>query len=466
MRTIRQQLTRRLLWTVGLLFAVSSAAVYLCARVALIAQFDTALNAKTQAITTLVEEKRQRLEIEFSDERMRSFDTGGGDYFELWQADGKSVESSPSLRDVHLTFRGDLSEEPIFWNLALPNGEPARAIGIKFVPEHSDDDRKKSVSLGAVLIVASKRSELDHTLAALQWVLVGGCLLSLAATALLVPRVLKRELLPLHQLANETAQIDASSLSARFPSTDLPGELTPITTRLNELLARLEESFSRERQFSSDVAHEFRTPVAELRSLAELSIKLPDTRTDNTDHEVLAIALHLETILTQLLTLSRGEQSSLATKLQRVSLGLLTQQVCEQFQEKALCRQLSLECRVPQDVIADTDPIMFRCILNNLVENAVEYATPRSMVNVEITLKAGRFIASVSNIAPDVDAEDLPHLFKRFWRKDAARSGNGHTGLGLALAKTFALAIGCELTAHLDESKKLTFMLTSANGGN
>ncbi len=88
------------------------------------------------------------------------------------------------------------------------------------------------------------------------------------------------------------------------------------------------------------------------------------------------------------------------------------------------------------------------------------------MVNVEITLKAGRFIASVSNIAPDVDAEDLPHLFKRFWRKDAARSGNGHTGLGLALAKTFALAIGCELTAHLDESKKLTFMLTSANGGN
>ena len=126
--------------------------------------------------------------------------------------------------------------------------------------------------------MASVRRELDRTLATLQLVLAGSGLLLLAATALVVPRVLRRELKPLQSLAAEAARIDAASLSARFATEGLPGELAPIAARLNELLARLEDSFERERRFSSDVAHEFRTPVAELRSLAELAIKLPDTR--------------------------------------------------------------------------------------------------------------------------------------------------------------------------------------------
>ena len=459
MRTIRQQLTRRLLWAVGLLFTIVSVAVYLSARVALVGQFDAALNAKAQSITSLVEAKRHRLEIEFSDEHMRSFDTGGGDYFELWQADGRTVESSPSLRGAHLALRQDLTQQPIFWDLRLANNEPVRAIGIKFSPQDSDEKHDKAGSSEALLIVASKRSELDHTLTILQWVLTGGALLSLIATAFLVPRVLRHELLPLQQLADEATQIDATSLATRFPTSGLPGELIPITMRLNELMARMEDSFTRERQFSSDVAHEFRTPVAELRSLAELSVKLPDTRTEHADHEVLAIALHLETIISQLLTLSRGEQSSLTAKTERVSLGFLTQEVCEQYLEKAMRRRLHLKCYTAGEVFADTDPILFRSIIGNLVENAVEYAPCESVVNVETTSKDGRFVVRISNTAPDIDANDLQHLFKRFWRKDAARVTDGHTGLGLALAKTLAHVLEVSLSADLDQSHKLTFTL-------
>lgn len=77
---------------------------------------------------------------------------------------------------------------------------------------------------------------------------------------------------------------------------------------LNELLARLEAPFERERRFSSEVAHELRTPVAESRSLAELAIKLPDTCAADADHETLAIALHLEAMLKHLLALARGER--------------------------------------------------------------------------------------------------------------------------------------------------------------
>ena len=134
-----------------------------------------------------------------------------------------------------------------------------------------------------------------------------------------------------------------ATLSARFATEGLPGELAPIAARLNELLARLEDSFERERRFSSDVAHEFRTPVAELRSLAELAIKLPDTRAADADHETLAIALHLESILTHLLALARGEAGGLPVQRERVELAALLQNVCDPFREKARARELDFQ---------------------------------------------------------------------------------------------------------------------------
>jgi two-component system sensor histidine kinase QseC len=392
---------------------------------------------------------------------MRSFDVGGRDFFELWQTDTNSAERSPSLGDAHLPRRQDFAMEPVFWNFTLPDGQSGRAIGLKFTPEGADeDDSRKPAAPNALLVVASVRSDLDRTLAVLRLVLAGGGLLSLAATALLVPRVLHRELLPLQRLADETAGIDAASLSARFLTNGLPGELAPIASRLNELLARLEDSFERERRFSSDVAHEFRTPVAELRSLAELSIKLPDTRTANTDHEVLAIARHLESILTQLLALTRGEKGPLVVSRERVLLGPLVQQVCDRFREKADARQLILNCHTQPDAAADTDPALFRSIVTNLLENAVEYAPAGDTVDVGLSVANGCLQLQVSNAAPDLSECDLPRLFDRFWRKDAARAAGTHTGLGLPLAQTFARALGCELTASFAEPSRLALALT------
>ena len=458
MKTIRQQLTRKMLLTVGLLIGTGGLGVYLCARTALLAQFDAALCAKAQAITTLTERKGSSLEIDFSDEHMPGFEAGGGDFFELWQADGKPVERSRSLRSAHLPLRHGSLEAPLAWNLTLSNGQPGRAVGLEFRPQNADDQARDAAP-AAILVVASLRRDLDRTLATLQLVLVGSGVLLLVATALVVPRVLRRELTPLQQLAGQAARIDAASLSARFPTNGLPAELAPICARLNELLARLEDSFERERRFSSDVAHEFRTPVAELRSLAELAIKLPDTRGADADHEVLAVALHLESMLTQLLALARGERAELLVKHERVVFAPLVQSVCELFQAKATARQLALNCRVPAAAAADTDPALLRSILTNLVDNAVEYAPPDGTVDVEVSTDDGGVKLCVINTVEKLNESDLPHLFERFWRKDAARSTDGHAGLGLSLARVFAQALGCELTAGFAGPARLVLTL-------
>lgn len=457
MTTIRQQLTRHLLLAVGLLIAAGGLAVYLCARGALRAQFDATLRARAQSIIALTEVKKNRVVVDFPDGQTTGFETGGLGFFELWQTDGSSVERSPSLRDSHLPLRHGTLEAPEFWDVLLPGGQAGRAIGVKFRPPESDDARAE-----AILVVAAPRRELDRTLATLGLILGASGLLLLGGTAWVVPRVLRRGLQPLQRLADEAARIDAATLSARFPTADLPGELAPITARLNELLARLEESFERGRRFSSDVAHEFRTPIAELRSLAELAIKLPDARSAAADQEVLSIALHLESILTRLLALARGERGELAAHRERVDVRHLVEGVCRRFQDKAAGRRLVLNCRLPVNAIAETDAVLLRSILTNLLDNAVEYSPRDHAIDVEVNTAHGQLTLRVVNDVEHLDERDLPRLFERFWRKDAARASNGHTGLGLPLARAFARALGCELTASFAAPARLALTLAPA----
>ena len=462
MKTIRRQLTWKLLLSVGLLLGAGCLTVYFCARAALRGEFDAGLHAKAQALATLTEHQGSRPEMDFADEHLPNFEQGGADFFELWDAEGRTVERSRSLRGAHLPCRYGTLERPVFWNLTLPEGRRCRAAGLKFRPLDSDDEPQNGAVPQAILVVASDRRQLDRTLATLQVVLAGGGLLLLAATALMVPCVLRRELEPLQTLAAEAARIDAASLSARFGTSGLPGELAPIAARLNELLARLEDSFERERRFSSDVAHEFRTPVAELRSLAELAIKAPEARAPDADPATLAIALHLESILTRLLALARGERGGLPVRRERVEVGALVREVCEPFQSQAAERELDFVVKTPARAQADTDPVLLRSVLTNLLENAVAYTPRGGAVEVDATASHGRLTLRVVNTTQDIGDGDLPHLFERFWRKDGARPADGHTGLGLSMARAFAEAMGCRLSAALIAPGRLAMVLTQS----
>jgi signal transduction histidine kinase len=458
MRTIRQQLTWKLLLAFGALLGAGGGAVYLSARAALLGQFDTALRAKAEALATLTEGDGSRIKLEFSDEHMPAFEGHGPDFFELWRLDEKTVERSHSLGHAHLPFQYGPADAPRFWNLTLPDGRSGRAIGLRFRTQRSNSNRSGPVE--AILAVASVRQELDHTLATLQLVLAGSGLLVLAATVLAVPRMLAGELKPLQALADHAAHIDAGSLSARFPSGGLPGELAPITARLNELLARLEDSFERERRFSADLAHEFRTPLAELRSLAELAAKFPETRSPELEQQVLAIALQMESMLTRLLAIARCERGQALPALERVEVGSLVAAVWRSLQARATARQLALDLNGPASLEIQTELAPLRSIVANLLDNAVEYATPAGPIRLHTQAHNGSFKLCLSNPVQHLSAEDLPHLFERFWRKDAARSGGEHAGLGLALARAFATSLGYTLEATLTSDSRLAMTLS------
>ena len=116
---------------------------------------------------------------------------------------------------------------------------------------------------------------------------------------------------------------------------------------------------------------------------------------------------------------------------------------------------------MPESAEVETDPVLARSIVANLVDNAVEYSPVGGMVRVEVEVGEQQIHFRVSNNVDNLTSEDLPKLFERFWRKDLARSSNEHSGLGLPLARAFATVLGGELTAALDDQSCLTLTFSS-----
>ena len=460
-----KSIQRRLILGVGvaycLLWSIGGVAVYLVVRAGYVAEFDRALKANAQALAAMTDQKAGRVESDYSEDLIPGFaHARHPDYFQLWLPDGSPQKRSPSLAGNDLPRRAGTINTPVIWNVLLPDGRPGRAIGIHFVPQLDDEAPANSSVLkgGVTLVVARHRGNLDERLSELgtTLLLVGGSMI--VATVLIVVIAVRCGLRPLRDLGERAESIDASSLQLRFATEGMPAELLPIAGRLNELLARLEDSFARERRFSADVAHELRTPIAELRAATEVALKWPEDAeaARNTLQELLAIALQMESMVTGLSALARCEAGQLPVQLEPVSLAPLIREIWQPLSDKAGAKGVVFSAGVSDDARWLTDTTLLRAILTNLLSNAVQYCVD----NGSIRLSIERDQLSVSNSTDDLKPDDLPHLFERFWRKDPARSSSVHSGLGLALAKAYAGALGMELRADLSEAGQVAFVLS------
>jgi len=459
MISIRRRLTRNLLIATLTLGGAGFLALFFAARDSVIEQFDAALQAKALAISELTEPAPDGngVQVRFSDHFFRGFDERHSrDFFEIWDAAGHPLARSDSLGTGDLPRRSDLEARLRRWNLVLPTGHPGRALGFLFQPKAASAARAAPT---IQLTVASDRTGLDETLwqcLALASVSAG---VLLAVAFWLIPRVLRRGLQPLEEMGDRVASVDAGSLGTRFRTDALPRELAPIAGRLNELLSRIQQSFERERRFTADLAHELRTPLAELRSMAECAIKWPESRDPATDRDALAIAEQMEAMVEHMLALARGEQRQLGGKRTKVALDQMVREHLAKVAGRAATRGLRVATDLPRAEV-EADPLLLRAIISNLLENAVDYATEGGAVELAIEDRADRVSLRVANATAELEPADLPRLFERFWRKEAARSGGQHVGLGLSLARTFAEAMGATLTAELGKTAWLELTLS------
>jgi two-component system, OmpR family, heavy metal sensor histidine kinase CusS len=442
-------------------------------------EFDGALWGRAKGLASLTEQKDGRIRFEFESEHMSEFSVGSEpEYFELWLATGFLLRRSPSFDASDATRRASLVRDPDpdgtprFQDLRLPDGRWGRQVQIAFVPSlDTPDPRRGRVAspsaapppLRATLIVAREREHLDAAVRRLQLVGVGlgaGLMLMLAGAMQLALRVGLRSL---DRLTEKVRVLGISSLNTRIEVPAPPAEIAVVVEQVNALLSRLEAGFKRERQMSSDIAHELKTPIAELRNLSEVGARWPEDREavrqffDDTS----AIAQHMERVVGHLLTLARYDEGRAAVWTAPVQVAEIVDSAWKPLAREAAARDIQLRQEIPATLHLDTDPEKFALIVTNLLSNAIAYSPLGTTILCESKETAERASVSFSNRAEHLDAQDLPVMFDRFWRKDEARTGGHGVGLGLAVVRalTDLLTIGVETRLTPDGMFRITLSM-------
>jgi two-component system sensor histidine kinase QseC len=281
-------------------------------------------------------------------------------------------------------------------------------------------------------------------------------------TVLVVSFVLRHGLKPLEQVAQEAAKIDVQSLHVRFSTDGMPSELQPICRRLNDSLERLMKAFQRERRFTADVAHELRTPIAELRSLADVALKWqsdPEMPLPNFFRDAKDIARQMEAVVTTLLALARCQSGTTTVSSEAVDVGEVIKEAWQPCEQTATERGLRVAFGISSQLILQTDRTMLHSIISNLLSNAVDYATEGGKISCNVQRSCSGVKISVTNDTGFLAPDDLPHLFEAFWRKDPARTDNSHCGLGLTLVEAYAKILGGKVCVSMPTRESLCVQL-------
>lgn len=272
----------------------------------------------------------------------------------------------------------------------------------------------------------------------LAWLLslVGGSvlLLGLAGGWWLASRAIR----PIEDISQTAVKIAGGNLAERIQVTDPDNELGRLAGVLNSTFARLEAAFAQQKQFTGDAAHELRTPLAVLISEAQTALTRERTPAEYREavQECLAVAQQMRRLTESLLDLSRFDSGREQLAMQSVNLDVVVDDAVALVRPLAEQRGLKLLCSI-RPALCHGDAQRLGQVVTNLLANAVSYNRPGGEIVVEVSPEANHAFLEVSDTGQGVAAEDLPHIFERFYRADKARTGSdGHAGLGLAICKT------------------------------
>ncbi len=486
MTSIRRTLTVRLLVWMGLLVLLAGGGLYVGIRGALLRQFDATLHARASMLQSGTKWDGTKVDVDFAPEAMPWYRAGpGAEYFEveligtLGSPPSVLVRApAPSANPSAARWAEPFGLADGTFDLRLPDGRPGRVEIRVFRPLPEEDldkpgneaqrDAAKKSAPEVRLVVGMGRENLEGVLGVIGLGFLGAGVVLGVGLVVGVRRALASGLSPLESLSAQVRGIDADALSTRLEGSGLPDELRPIHGRLNELLERLEGAFARERRFTTGAAHELRTPVAELRALLEVSLSRERTAAERraTLGSALKVTLGMEDLVRALLTLARkgGEEGP---AVEAIDPGPVIVGVVERHEDTAQGRGGGIERIGEGGALVSANRAVLESVLDNVMANAVEYASPAPRVVWRVWDEGGEVMIEVSNPAAGVGPGDVERFFEPFWRRSESRTDRRHLGMGLAVSRALAESMGGQLTAAIgaDGIVRVRLTLRRAEGG-
>lgn len=337
--------------------------------------------------------------------------------------------------------------------------DPVRVYSTPILDDDTGDD-----TVVGTLQVAQSLADLRRTLNLLFiTLLIGGPLIVLIAGGggyFLAARALA----PIDAITRTARQISANDLSTRLNLPPTEDEVGRLAATIDSMLARLDEAFQRERQFTADASHELRTPLSAMQTIIGSTLARPRT---GAEYEQALADLGREVAQMRLLTdgllhLARNDAAHQHVKFEPVDLSILLQDVADSLRPLAEEKGLQLISHIPDtglNLMGDRDGLIR--LFANLIDNAIKY-TQHGAITVSAEARAGNGLAvTIRDTGAGIAPEHLPHIFDRFYRVDESRSTEG-IGLGLAIARETARAHGGDITVESEVERETTFVVQLA----
>ena len=340
---------------------------------------------------------------------------------------------------------------PITWTLA---GQTYRGIAAELPTSVSERSR----AIVAVAINIAHHQAFMRSFLQLLWVFVVG---AAALTGILGWGAVRRGLAPLRAMREQAQAVTAQQLNHRLPLKAMPVELVELAQSLNEMLARLEQAFLRLSDFSSDIAHELRTPVSNLMTESQVTLSRP--RNADEYRSILESNVEeferLARMISAMLLLAKAENGLIIPNRETINLAKEVRALFDYYD--AIAEEKGLRFVLEGDANVDVDQPMFRRALDNLLSNAVRYSFANTLVRVSIKSSNEIISICIENKGETIPQAYLERIFDRFVRVDQSRQRSAEgAGLGLAITKSIVAAHGGTISVESsDQVTKFTIRL-------
>lgn len=363
---------------------------------------------------------------------------------QVWLPNGVVMSRSAALEGEDLPRELAADESPRSEWLHLESGR-VRAQGRRlalpaaFGPSHLE------------VVVARKSTGIDSTLNDLALLLFGAWLAASVGGGGLLYFAIRRGMRPLERLRRDIEELDPRHLGESLDSPDAPSEMRGVVYQLNHMLGRVHVAFEREQSFSSNAAHELRTPLSGLRSTLELALMRERSSEEHarSAQQCLDMTLELQGLVETLLELARADDGGDLDR-EATDMRELLDRAWHARSARANERQIQLEVAGAETCVAQTDPRLVARVIDNLVDNAIDHCPTGSAVQVYLRSRGERATFLIRNAAPHLSPADARRAARPFWRAEASRTETGrHSGLGLALARRVTERLGGSLTIRV-----------------
>lgn len=434
---------RLTLWYFGifaLTFVAYGTAMLLAMQTSVEAVIDDELQARLQGVQRMLERFNPAVSLAMLQEELREHSglRPGGDLLQVSGPDGAWLFQSRSIQEYGVEHPPIVTGSPRYDTIER-HGQALRILSAPVAVSGNVYTAQ----------LAAPVAEAHAIVARFRWLLIASIppvLLLASAAGYWMSR---RALAPVDAITEAARSTTAQDLSRRL---ELPGavdELQRLTATFNEMLARLQASFTQIARFTADASHELRTPVALVRSTAELTLRHPRDAQEYRDAltEILNEAERMSGLIGNLLTLARVDAGSETLSFEDVDVGSLLREASSRCEPLAHAKQIRVERTIGDEaILVRGDPRALERLFVILVDNAIRYTPDGGRVRVGVRAVDDAAVVTVADTGIGIPPDAMSLIFERFYRVDPARSRDaGGAGLGLSIGRWIADAHGASI---------------------